>query len=154
MSDQQPPSGDRPNLSKPGDQPSYQQGYGQGYGQQGYGQQPQYGPGYQPSPPYGQQGYGYGLPPKHPSSTTALILGIIGVGGFFICGFTVLISPFAWATGSRAMKEIDANPGQYSGRGEAQAGYVMGIIGTVLLALGVIGVVLFFLFFAGLAFSA
>lgn len=148
MSSNQPPEQpEQPYGAQPyGQQPYGQQSpYGQQpYGQQGYGQPSPYG-----QPGYGQQPYGYGLPPKHPSATTALVLSIIGLGGFLFCVVTVLVSPFAMVMGSRAVKEIDANPGQYSGRGEAQAAYVMGIIGTVLLGLVLIGVVFFVLLIVG-----
>ena len=36
------------------------------------------------------------------------------------------------------MNEIDASGGQLGGRGQAQAGYVLGIIGTVLLIFGLL----------------
>src|SRR6476661_252433 len=105
------------------------------YGQQPYGQQP-YG-----QPPYGQPGYGYGAPApaNHPSATTALVLSLIGLAGIALCGgITLVLSPFAWRTGAKAVREIDANPGMYGGRDQANAGRIMGIIGTVLLAIGVV----------------
>jgi uncharacterized membrane protein YjgN (DUF898 family) len=71
-------------------------------------------------------------PPAHPQSTTALILGILGI---VLCG---LLAPFAWFVGNKAVDEIDRNPGLYSGRGEANAGKVLGIIGTVMLGVGVL----------------
>ena len=112
-----------------------QSGYGQpGYGQPGYGQ-PAYG-----APTYG----GPGLP-SHPSSTTALVLGLVALGGIMLCGgITLPLSPFAWWLGGKAVKEIDANPGAYSGRDQAQAGRIMGIVGTVLLVLGILAMILFF----------
>ena len=39
-------------------------------------------------------------------------------------------------------KEIDAAPGQYSGRGLATAGWVLGIISVVLLVLAVVFVII------------
>lgn len=78
--------------------------------------------------------------PDHPRATTAMILGILG---FVVCG---VCAPFAWSIGGKAVKEIDASGGAYGGRGQAQAGYIMGIIGTVLLGLTVVGVVLWFIF--------
>lgn len=104
-------------------------------------------------PPYGQQPpqqppYGYGQPfrpaaPKHPSATTAMVLGIIGLVGIVSCGgVTLVLSPFAWAIGSKAVKEIDAAPpGTVGGRDEANSGKIMGIIGTILLILGIIAVI-------------
>ena len=107
---------------------------------QPYGGQPSYGQ----APPPG----GYGAPPQnHPKSTTALVLGIVGV---VCCSFT---APFAWMMGKKAVNEIDASGGRLGGRGQAQAGYILGIIGTVLLVLGI----LFFILAAvtgGLSFEA
>ncbi len=127
----QPPYG---QPQPPYGQPQYPN---QPYGQQPYGQQP-YG---QPQPPYGapQPGYGYGPPalPNHPSATTALVLSLIGLAGIAFCGgITLVLSPFAWRLGTKSVREIDANPGVYGGRDQANAGRIMGIIGTVLLVLG------------------
>jgi hypothetical protein len=69
--------------------------------------------------------------PKHPQATTAMVLGILGL---VLCG---VIGPFAWVIGSKAVKEIDASPNAYSGRSEANAGKIMGIVGTALLGLTV-----------------
>jgi hypothetical protein len=106
-------------------------------------------PGSQP-PPYGQQqppeGFasypppyappvqgGYGQQPEnHPNATTALVLGIVGV---ICCSLT---APFAWVMGKKAMDEIDASGGRLGGRGNAQAGYVLGILGTILMVLGIV----------------
>ncbi|MEP9362329.1 DUF4190 domain-containing protein [Nocardioides sp. CN2-186] len=110
----------------------YQQPYQQPYAAQGYPQQ-QY-----------QQPYGFHpVAPKHPSATTALVLGIIGLAGIATCGgITLILSPFAWGIGGRAVKEIDqAPPGTYSGRDLANAGRITGIIGTVFLILGILAVV-------------
>jgi hypothetical protein len=48
-------------------------------------------------------------------------------------------SPFALVIGRNAMKEIDASQGTLGGRGMAQAGFILGIIGTVILGLLVVG---------------
>ncbi len=109
-----------------------QPGYGQpGYGQQGYPQQP-----------YGQPGYGHGGGAggqPHPSATTAMVLGIIGLAGIMFCGgITLVLSPFAWAMGRKAVREIDASSGTLSGRDQAKGGQIMGMIGTVLLVLGLV----------------
>ncbi len=97
----------------------------QGYGQPGYGQQPPYGP---------PQGYPVAYAPDHPKATTSLVLGILG---FVVCG---ILAPFAWRMGKRTVAEIDASHGQLGGRGSAQAGYILGLIGTVFLVLAVLGV--------------
>ncbi|MCD9153982.1 DUF4190 domain-containing protein [Aeromicrobium duanguangcaii] len=135
------PSGEQPHDPQPSaEQPTYpgqQQPYpGQ---QQPYpGQQQPY-PGQQYPAAGGQQ---WGTPaPKHPKATLVLILGILGV---VVCG---VLAPFAWVIGNRTVAEIDANPGVYEGRGEAQAGRILGMIGTALLVLSV----LVFAFFVTLA---
>lgn len=128
------PGPGQPGPGQPGqEQPGYWQ-------QQAQGQQPPYPPphGY---PAHGQVQYA----PDHPKATTSLVLGILGV---VLCQ---VIAPFAWSMGKRTLNEIDASQGRLGGRGAAQAGYVLGIVGTVLLGLSlvfiliyVIGMVAFF----------
>lgn len=77
----------------------------------------------------------YYVPPKHPQATTAMVLGILGIA---VCG---LLAPIAWSIGGKAVNEIDANPAAYSGRGEANAGRIMGIVGTCLIVFGIVAVV-------------
>lgn len=121
-----------------GEQPSGQDPYGQqqgGYQSYGSPSGPQ-GPG-APNPyagnPYG--GNPYGAPaPDHPQATTILILGILSL---MVCPVT---GPFAWVMGGRAKREIDAAPHRYGGRGQVVAGYVTGIVGTLLM----LGIVLVF----------
>ncbi|MEO6605936.1 MAG: hypothetical protein ABIN55_10005 [Aeromicrobium sp.] len=84
------------------------------------------------TPPPGQ----YYSPPKHPQATTVLVLGILGL---VLCQ---VVSPFAWSMGNKAQKEMLASPGAYSGDGEINAGRILGIIGTALLALSLLAVVL------------
>lgn len=52
-----------------------------------------------------------------------------------------LVAPFAWVMGKRALNEIDASGGTVGGRNSVMAGYICGIIGTVLIMLAVIGVI-------------
>jgi len=115
--------------------PASGQGYGPAPGQ-GYG--PAYGPGY----PMGPR-------PDHPQATTSMVLGILGL---VLC---TVIAPFAWRMGRTTLAEIDASGGQLGGRGQAQAGYVCGLIGTVLLGISVavLAVFLLFLVVGGIAAS-
>lgn len=110
------------------------------YGQQSpYGQAPQYG-----QQPYAPPMYGTGYAqaaPMHGSATTALVLGIIGLAGGMVCWLPIFAAPFAWAIGRKSLKEIEASQGRLRGQGEAKAGMVMGIIGTVLLILGIVAIV-------------
>ncbi|MPZ62793.1 MAG: DUF4190 domain-containing protein [Propionibacteriales bacterium] len=74
-----------------------------------------------------QPGYPPAPPQNHPRATTALVLGILSL---VVCG---LLGPFAWRIGKNAMNDIDASGGQIGGRGLAQAGYICGLIATILL---------------------
>ena len=84
-----------------------------------------------PPGPYGW-GSPYGAPypvADHPQGTTVLVLGILGL---VVCG---LLGPVAWYMGSNALKEVDAPPGYYRNRGNIQAGRIMGMISTGIIAL-------------------
>ena len=112
-------------------QPPQGSSYGEGSTPPPYEQQQ-----YPPAGQYGQQpGYQPTYAADHPKATTALILGILGI---VVCG---LIAPFAWRIGKRTVDEIDASQGRLGGRGSAQAGYILGLIGTALLGLGLLVVV-------------
>jgi hypothetical protein len=89
-----------------------------------------------------EQGYyGWYQPmPNHPQANTALTLGLVGLVGGLLCGLPMVLGPFAWVIGRKAMLDIDASGGQLGGRGNATVGMVCGIIATVLLLLGVLAV--------------
>jgi hypothetical protein len=90
-----------------------------------------------PMPP----AYPYAPLPPHPRAKTALVLGIISVAGFIVV-LPVLLSPLALYYGAVARRDIDREPTRWSGRGEAQAGTVLGIIGTGLLVVALLVVAL------------
>ncbi len=105
-----------------------------------------------PSGPYGQYPWpAWPQPlPKHPASTTAMVLGIVavaaGVALTCTCGIGVLLfglGPVAWYLGGKAVREIDAAPQRYGGRSEASTGRVLGIVATVLLILSVLAIIAF-----------
>lgn len=81
--------------------------------------------------------------PKPPRSTAALVLGIVGVAGFFILLAPIVLSPLAWYFGAVADREAEREPALYRRAGEAKAGMVLGIIGSAIL-----GVVLLLLVIA------
>lgn len=151
----EPPASPSPGTgtSEPaGWQPQWQAQYpdpGQ-QGGQGGSQAPGYqAPGY-PAPGYGQQyapppqgAYAYQVP-DHPKATTAMVLGIVGL---VLCQ---VLSPFAWVMGKTTLQEIDASAGRVGGRGQAQAGYVLGIVGTVLLGISIVVLVGYFIFIVGI----
>lgn len=134
MSEQPPPAEPDP----------WQQPYGQApqdpqqYRPPPYGQ----GPPHQQPPYYGAPGYAqpmYYEPPSHGSATTALVLGILG-----LVACPLVLSIPAWVIGRRAVREIDASGGRLGGRGNAKAGYVLGVIGTVWAGLAALIVIMVF----------
>jgi hypothetical protein len=112
-------------------------------------QQPPQPYGYQPppygQPPYGQPAYGqYQQPYRPPNDGLGLASMIVGIAALVLmCGYGIglLGSPVALIMGRISMKRIDRSGGQLGGRGFAQAGFILGIIGTVLLVLAIIAVV-------------
>ena len=81
--------------------------------------------------------------PDLPKATAALVVGIVAVAGTFMCLLPVLVSPVAWVLGAQARKQIRSAPQQWGGEGRATAGMVLGIVGTVMLALLIVVLVLF-----------
>jgi hypothetical protein len=64
---------------------------------------------------------------EHPHATAVLAL---GAASLFCCG---ALGPVAWAVGKRALDQIDESFGGYGGRAQVLVGYILGIIGTVLM---------------------
>lgn len=121
-------------------QPPYQQPWGPG----------PYPPGAYHQPHPGLLGYQQ----QHGGAATSMTLGIISLVAVavspLLCCVTLpaaLTGPFGIALGSRALRDIDAEPGRYGNRSQATTGIITGAIGT---ALGlVLLVLLLFVFSAG-----
>ena len=64
----------------------------------------------------------------------AFVLGVMSVIGLAFLG------PVAWVVGRNVVRDIDAEPGVYRNRGVAQAGMIMGIVGTGFLALAIFAI--------------
>ncbi|TDD58357.1 DUF4190 domain-containing protein [Kribbella antibiotica] len=79
----------------------------------------------------------YGILQDNSQATVAVVLGAIA-----LCTGLLFLSPVAWWLGSQSVAEIDARPGVYNNRGMAQAGRILGIVGTALLAAGLVFFVL------------
>lgn len=79
-----------------------------------------------------------GAYPESSQATTVLVLGILGV---VVCG---ILAPIAWAMGNTELEAIDSGRRPPENRGTANAGRILGIIGTVLLAIGIIFLILLF----------
>lgn len=97
---------------------------------------PQQQPGYPPAASY---------PPAPQSSQKALwsmILGISALASIPLCagffGLAVIASIAAIIMGVQAKGEITRSHGALGGAGQAQAGFITGIVGTVLLGLGLV----------------
>ncbi len=143
----QPPAGPDPEPTPGPGQPP-----GQGWQPQWQPQYPppgQYPPGQYSPPgqyPPGPPRYGYPPPPPapgrpdHPQAVVALVLGLLGV---VTCQ---LLAPLAWIIGRKVTGEIDASGGAWGGRSNAQTGMWLGIVGSVLLILAVLGLVIWLVF--------
>lgn len=75
---------------------------------------------------------GSGAYPEASQATTVLVLGILGI---VICG---ILAPFAWSMGNKELAAIDAGRRPPDQRSTANAGRILGIIGTVLLGIGIV----------------
>jgi hypothetical protein len=112
-----------------------------------YQQQPSY-----QQPPYPQQ-YGqpspqqppYGYPVAVPTDGLAIGAMITGIAGLVMAcayGLGLLASPVALVLGRVSMNRIARSEGRLGGRGMALAGFILGIVGTALLVLVIIGLVI------------
>lgn len=82
--------------------------------------------------------------PEGSQAITALVLGILGI---ITCP---ILGPIAWQMGQKELEAIDSGRRPPENRGTANAGKILGIIGTAFLGLGVI-LVLFFVLAGGIA---
>jgi hypothetical protein len=93
-----------------------------------------------PPPPPGQMGQmgGYAAsPPNDSQATLALILGILSL----LC--CPILGPFAFFIGNGSRNRIQASGGTLGGYGLATAGWILGIVGTVYLAVWILGVIVY-----------
>lgn len=95
----------------------------------------------QPQPPYNQM-----LLPHR--GTLILIFGIVGIVG---CGIFAIL---AWLFGNEDLKKMNMGQMDPSGRDITNTGRILGIIGTGLMALGILGSIIYFVFIIGIAGAA
>jgi hypothetical protein len=87
-----------------------------------------------PPPPYGYPaGGGYAVPSSNQKAMWSMILGILSL---LCCG--VITGTVAVVLAQQAKREIAASGGMQRGAGQAQAGFILGIIGIALTAIGLI----------------
>lgn len=100
----------------------------------GYGAPPPPGYGTPPPPPgYGETtGPGYGPPKNSTKAVWALVIGIISPVLGFCCAIFGLVGIVAVVLGRQAQREIAASGGTLTGEGMAKAGFVLGIIGSII----------------------
>lgn len=70
--------------------------------------------------------------PEQSKATTVLVLGILGI---VICS---VLAPIAWYMGNEEVRAIDAGRRDPTNRSSANAGRILGIVGTVLLGIGLV----------------
>jgi hypothetical protein len=79
-----------------------------------------------------------------------MVLGIVGLAtSIFCCGACMvglICSIVAWVLGHQELKAIESGTSDLAGQGNARAGMIMGIIGTVINALILVGVALYYIF--------
>lgn len=66
------------------------------------------------------------------ASTQAIVALVLGILGLVCCPF---LAPIAWFLGSQESKAVREGRSAVAGEGIAKAGMILGIIGTVLIAL-------------------
>jgi hypothetical protein len=120
--------------------------FGQNYGQSaGYDSTPYEANPYRPAfgavSPYGAAAE---VTPtqQHPQANLALVLGILGTVLGMSCIVGGLLGIGGIVVGRRVRREIDAEPGRYTGRSQAVGGIVTGIIGVSIFTLVTILIVL------------
>jgi uncharacterized membrane protein YjgN (DUF898 family) len=79
------------------------------------------------SPPGYGYGYGYNQNPSSSDDTIILVIGILGLV------FCQILAPVAWYMGKKRLNETRQMG--YPESGMAKAGYILGIVGTAMVAL-------------------
>ena len=74
--------------------------------------------------------------PEASQATTILVLGILGL---ILCQ---VVAPVAWVMGNNELEAIDSGRRPPENRGTANAGRILGIVGTVLLVIGIVVLIL------------
>ena len=83
-----------------------------------------------------------GPPAPETASSQAVIALVLGIVGFIFCQ---PIGIAAWIIGAKERKAIERGESPEAGMGLATAGWILGIIDTVLTILGVLAAIAFFI---------
>jgi tetratricopeptide (TPR) repeat protein len=86
-----------------------------------------------------------GVEPDGVPASTIFALGIVGIAGGFSCGLPMVCAPIAWIMGNKALARIDelGNVPE-SMQQQVRTGRTLGIVGTILLALGALALIIIF----------
>jgi hypothetical protein len=136
-----PAHGFNPDPNPPYADPSQSYGQSSGYGSIPYEANP-YQPAFGGVSPYGVIRNDPTPTMQHPQATQALILGILGTVLGMFCVVGGLMGIGGIVVGRRVRNEIDAEPGRYTGRSQAVAGIVTGIVGVSIFTLVTVLIVL------------
>ena len=86
-----------------------------------------------------------GLEPAGVPASTIFALGIVGIAGGFSCGLPMVCAPVAWIMGNKALARIEElGDVPESMQQQVRTGRTLGIIGTVLLAVGALALIIIF----------
>ena len=99
-----------------------------------------------PQPPRPLPPGGYPPRPWYPEASQATLAFVLGILGILV---VQVLAPFAWWIGNRERRAIAEGRRSPEGHGLATAGWVLGIVGTVLLGIGVLVFGLLLLFYVG-----
>ena len=72
---------------------------------------------------------------QYPESSNALLALLLSIANFIVCP---ILGPIAWVIASKELAAIDAGRRDPTKRDQANAGRILGIIGTVLLGLFIV----------------
>jgi hypothetical protein len=79
-----------------------------------------------------------------------MVVGIVGLVSIFVCYgvVSIVLGPIAFFMGRSAQKEMEASPSAWSNTGMARAGWIMGLIQTILSVIALAGIAAFFIWAA------
>lgn len=83
------------------------------------------------------------------NATLILALGILSIVLTLTCGFGGILGIIAWVLANQAFVTLDRVGDPLAQRGTVNAGRICGIVGTALMAVGIIFYVIYFVFLMG-----
>jgi len=82
----------------------------------------------------------HGPAERHPAAERAYATGLASVvGGLLVV--PLLLGPWAWYLGAGVLRDVEREPGRWTGASRARAGVVLGAVATTALGLAVLALV-------------